>query len=734
MSYLPFAWIGIIVFTAASLATVLDPHVTGIMSMVCGGLAFFALILGVLLGRTENPNKRRNRRFVLFHGSLLLMSAGIMLALYANRYYTEVAHVQELDQVTAGVRLEPLDYPDKRYGKFYYPVRILELDGQPVKPFQVRLSCSEALECGPCDQVVCQVKFYSFKGGGMYSTYSSQLAEGNLLGAYPEGYNDYEYIASEDSFPAGRILPLLRSYVSRGLDRCISGEEAALLKTVLLGHGSQLPEEIYTDFRQIGCSHMLAVSGMHMTLVGAFLNLFLARLPLNRRLRSLSSVVLLFSYLLLTGFPVSAVRSYLMLVFCSLAASTYQVGDTLNSLGAAVVFICFSDPFAGGSVGFALSVLATAGIALLGRQLEETIATKSSGPIRRYVAGTISTSISATLFTMPVQVAVFHGLPLLTLVSNLLLLPIFVTMLYCALPLLLLSLLEPMGALIQPIVLACGLLARTLLKLSRWMASLPGVYVSLTDPVHLSALALLMTAVLLCLSKRFRFRPILMIISLTMAFFLPVLRYESSLDTVTLAVSGDSESACVVVMQDRRAAVLSMGTFNSGLARRIIAQENIFELDSVLVTRQDYRAKAMLRDILSNYRPKTLLIHGETRGGKDLRYPGITLETASDNCLYQVLPGVMVEMADGGAKMRIWANNRKLLLALDDCSGETCDLLITSRSLPQVNTELTLFMCEEGDLPEDAAMGLYSDFCLITDQDVSYVDIPFDRDVSLRSW
>ena len=43
-------------------------------------------------------------------------------------------------------------------------------------------------------------------------------------------------------------------------------------------------------------------------------------------------------------------------------------------------------------------------------------------------------------------------------------------------------------------------------------------------------------------------------------------------------------------------------------------------------------------------------------------------------------------------------------------------------------------MCEEGDLPEDAAMGLYSDFCLITDQDVSYVDIPFDRDVSLRSW
>lgn len=732
MSYLPFAWIGTVVFIAASAAAQLDPHLTGIVSMVCGGLAFFAFILGVLMGRTKDRKKRRDRRFVLFHGALLLMAAGFMLALYADRYFSSAAPVQGLDQATATVRMEPLDYPTERYGKLYYPVRILELDGQPVEPFRVRLSCGEALECEPCDQVLLDVKFYCFKDDGLYSTYSSQLAEGNLLGAYPVGYGGYTYAQSQEAFPVGRLLPMLRRYISRGLDRCLSGDEAALLKTVLLGRGSQLPERVYTDFRLIGCSHMLAVSGLHMTLVGAFLNLLLARLPISRRLRSLMGVVLLFFYLLLTGFPVSAVRSYVMFVFCSLAAATYQVGDTLNSLGAAVVLICFSNPFAGGSVGFALSVMATAGIAMLGRQLEEMLCRGRSGPVRKYMAGAAATSLSATLFTMPIQIAVFHGLPVLTLVSNLLLLPIFVVMLYSALPLLILSLLDPGGALIQPFVLFCGLLARLLLKLCGWMARLPGVYLSLGDPILLVSLALLLITVMFGFTKRFRLRPVLMTASLTLALFLPFLRYEPN--SVTLAVSGDSESACVVVMQDRQAAVLSMGTFNSGLARQIISQENVADLGSVLAAGQGFQSKAMLSDLLSNYRPKNIWLYGSSYGGKDLRYPGVTLNAVPEDGMYQALPGIMVQVADGGAKLRIWANNRKLVLALDDCSGEECDLLVTNRDLPQVKTGLTLFMCGEEVLPEEAAMEVYSDFTLVTDQEVTYVDISKSGGISFRGW
>lgn len=735
MSYLPFAWIGTVVFAAASAAAVLDPHMTKGLALVCGGLAFCVFIPALLPGRTADRRKRRNRRTILSHGALLLLAAGIMFALYADGYFSAAAPVLHLDQTAAAARMELLDYPDQRYGKFYYPVRVLELDGQPVTPFQVRLACSEALECEPCDQVACQVQFYAFASGGMYSARSSQLAQGNLIGAHPVGYNAYEYFPNPDPLPAGRLLPMLRRYASRGMDRCLSGDEAALLKTVLLAQDSRLPDQVYTDFRQIGCSHMLAVSGLHMTLAGAFLNLFLARLPVRRSLRSALGLLMLFFYLLLTGFPVSAVRSYVMFAFCSLAASTYQAGETLNSLGAAVVLICFLNPFSGGSVGFALSVLATAGIALLGRQLEDTLCSwyRSPGPVLRYVSGALGTSMAATLFTMPVQVAVFHGLPLLTLVSNLLLLPIFAAMLYLALPLLLLALLDPSGAIIQPFALFCGLLARLLLKLSRWMASLPGAYLSLTDPALLVSLVLLLLAVLLCFSGRSRLRLALTALSLAAASIILILNYEAQMGTVTLAVSGDSGSACVVVMKDRWAAVLSMGTFNSGLARQMIVQENVSALESVLMTGRDYRAENMARDLLSGCHPEKLLVYGNAYSGRSLRYPGVELEALPDDGLYQALPGLMVQVADNGAKLRIWANGRKAVLALDECSGEASDLLVTGRPLPEMDTGLTLFMCGEGVPPEEAAMGAYSAFAPVTDQHVTYVDITADGEISLRT-
>lgn len=730
MSYLPFAWIGAAVFAAASAAAVLDPHVTGVLSLVCGGSAFLCLILALLLGRW---GRRRGRR-VMLHAALLFLSSGTMLALYADRYNRAALPVQGLDGATASARMEVLDYPQRQYGRFYYSVRVLELDGEAVAPFQARFSSPEALECEPCGQVVCGVGFRLFDDGGMYGARSSQLAHGNLIGAYAQGFGGYEYIESSDPLPAGRLLPLIRRTAARALDRCLSSDEAGLLKAVLLGQSSELDEGIRTDFRIAGCSHILAVSGLHMTLCGSFLTLLLAGLPVPRRLRSLLALLPLFFYLLLTGFPVSAVRSYVMFAICSLGSALYQAGDTLNSLGAAVTLICFADPFSGGSAGFALSVLATAGIAVLGRPLEELLCPGSRGRLWRYMAGSVSTSLSASLFTLPIQAAVFQGLPLLTLLTNLLVMPLFIAALYSGIPLLLLSLLDPSGALLQPFALLCGLLCRLLIRLCRWIAGLPGAYLSLTDPVLLLSLTLALLAALVLRLRSARLRRGLLALTLALALALPAFRYVQRTGTVTLAVSGDGESACVVALEDGRAAVLSSGTYKSGLARQIISQENAYALESVLVSGRDQKSQAMLRDLMSGCRPETLWLYGRSYSGKDLSRPDVRLEAVPEDGLYPALPGVIVQVADGGAKLRIWANGRKLVLALADCPGESCDLLMTGLSLPQMDAPLTLFMCGEGLSPEEAALTLHSDFSLVTDQRVTYVDISPEGEISLRSW
>lgn len=729
MSYLPFAWIGIAVFATAISAPLLAPGMVGTLSLAFGGLAFVTLAAGILCGHMRDRERRRKARLILFHSSLLLLSTGLLLTLYFYKY-ARAAPALGLDQLAAEVLMEPVDYPAQRYGKLYYPVRILEINGRAVEPFQVRLSCSEALDCEPMDRVRCTIQFYSFTSGGLFSPSVSQLAEGSVLGAYPIGYGDHSYLRCTGSMPAGRVLPALRRYCARLLDRCLPREEAGLLQAALLGQRWRLPESIQTDLRLTGCSHMLSVSGLHMTMVGTFLRLFLDLTPLPRRLGAVTAVLILAAYLTLTGFPVSALRSFIMFTVCSLGQVSRQIPETLNSLGFAVTIICLCDPFSGGSAGFVLSVLATAGIAMLSRPLGDRLCPRHGGAVMRWAAGTVSASISATLFTLPVQIALFRGLPLLTLLSNLLLLPLFSAALYSALPLLVISILSPYSPLIQPFVLLCGLLCRLMLKLSRLLAGIPGIYLSLTDPAAGLSLLFLLLAMALGLTKRFRFRPSILALLLALAICIPVYEAEQRQGTVTLAVSGGGESSCVVVMQDRSAAVLSMGTFNSGLARQIITQENVYHLESVLVTGGDYSSRSMCRDLLENYSPNTLWLNGPA--GKDLRYPGAALRELPQDGIYQALPSVRVQSA--GDTLRIWANGKKLVLSEDSSLSESCSILMTGAAMPRVGTGITLFMCSEGTSPEEAAYSIYSDFALVTDQAVTYVDIFPDGTVSLRAF
>ena len=223
----------------------------------------------------------------LFWAAVALAVAGCFCGVYALSAQ-KVQNVQNLAGQKLVVRGQVLDYPLEQYHRYYYKLQVVGLGEEEgpveeVEPFTLRLSASMPLVCEPYDTVECAVTFYAFdQGGGLYSTYSSRLADGYQAGGY---LSQYEGIVVETSqaLAPGKLLAELRRQVGRELDRALPRREAGLLKAMVLGDGSGISQEDMGHFRQLGVSHILVVSGLHMTVLAAFLQFFLKRFPIRRR-------------------------------------------------------------------------------------------------------------------------------------------------------------------------------------------------------------------------------------------------------------------------------------------------------------------------------------------------------------------------------------------------------------------------------------------------------------------
>jgi competence protein ComEC len=181
---------------------------------------------------------------------------------------------------------------------------------------------------------------------------------------------------------------------------------------LVIGDDRAEPADLVADFRRTGLSHLTAVSGQNIGF------LLIAFRPLLTRLRPrwrwIATVGLIGWFALLTRFEPSVLRAGVMAV---LAATVFWRGwqaSPLRLLAITVIGLTLIDPLISRSIGWWLSAGATAGIALLARPLAERL----PGP--RWLAEPTAASLAAQIGVMPVGLLVFHRLPLLGLVANLL--------------------------------------------------------------------------------------------------------------------------------------------------------------------------------------------------------------------------------------------------------------------------------------------------------------------------
>ncbi len=210
----------------------------------------------------------------------------------------------------------------------------------------------------------------------------------------------------------GTTLVLVREHVRRQIGRYVpSTGGQAVLRALLLGDRSRVTDAQRDRFARTGLMHLLAVSGLHVFLVGMVLYVLLRPLLMRFELRwrtvegtrAVFTIAVLGFYMLLTGSRPSVVRAVIMATLFIGGIFFQRSAHPLNTLGVAALVLCAIRPPALFDVGFQLSMGAVASIVTLNPRFLEMMPGRYRGSeVGEWLTSTVTVSAAAILGTAPV--------------------------------------------------------------------------------------------------------------------------------------------------------------------------------------------------------------------------------------------------------------------------------------------------------------------------------------------
>lgn len=371
----------------------------------------------------------------------------------------------------------------------------------------------------------------------------------------------------------------------------LSGEDeaSAVLQALVCGYCATYDEtRIKQDFTVCGLAHIVAVSGAHLVIVGAFVSALIRAMRFPRGFGLILQCFLMLGYLVLAGMPVSAVRAFIMALTLQLSFAAGRRGTGLSALGACIIGMIAFDATVAVSASFALSALSTLGIALFSPLLSSWLES-AMGFAPRMLRDALAMTLASAVLAQPYSCALFSQLPLVSPLANVLAAPLVGPV--CALGIIagLMAAAFPVaGAFLVELATCC---ARVLCDVVSWNAQLPFASI----PVVIDArLGLGLSAVSACalwwfwplprkLPHRRRLLAGLCLVVLVSVSLLAVPLFSRDTRLVMLDVGqGDA----FLLRSEGAAVLVDTGAYES-LLRSALARQGIRRLDAVIITHSD---------------------------------------------------------------------------------------------------------------------------------------------------
>lgn len=460
------------------------------------------------------------------------------------------------------------------------------------KTYCVQFYNKEVTALSPGDAVEGSYVLRYTGGGSKDPTY--HRGNGVFLLCYPMESSSifYQAFSSPNSFPV-----IWRQKILSFLDNLFPQDTAPFAKALLLGETDDLSFDARWSLKTSGVYHIVAVSGLHVSILFALVGALCLR---HRVLTTLIGLPVLFLFAAVAGFSPSVVRACIMQGLVILALLADKEYDPPTALATAVLIMLAANPLMITSISFQLSVGCMLGILLFSQRIHDYLLKNTRlGPAKgkslrarliRWVVGSVSVTLSAMSLTVPLCAIWFGTVSLIGIATNLLVLWIISIIFYGIMAACLLGLAWlPLGMLIGWVL---SWPIRMILWVTDMISRIP-VAAVYTSSVYIVVWIVFCYIMVIAFIKMKKKQPIVLLCCILAGLIGAVACswIEPRLDNYRITAVDVGQGQCLILQKDGKHYVVDCGGDSGETAANraigILHSQGVFRLNGLIVTHYD---------------------------------------------------------------------------------------------------------------------------------------------------
>ena len=292
-----------------------------------------------------------------------------------------------------------------------------------------------------------------------------------------------------------------KNFIIRTTNKIFSQEVSSFLNGILLGEKDEIPEDVRKNFSKTSLSHILAISGTHISFIIIGIVYVFSIIKTPKRIMYWIIILFLIFFMFLTGFSASVTRASIMACIMILAKLLYRKLDIYNSLAITLLIILIDNPFSINDIGVQLSFLSVFGIVLYNKQIYSFLSCR----INKEISKMLSITISAQILILPIVIYNYNILSTVFILSNIIALPLVGVIIIIGYTNILIGIISIKYAKVVGFV--TNYLVHLLINIATFMANLPFTSITLVTPSIISIIVYYLLICCFLYKKHFKIIP-----------------------------------------------------------------------------------------------------------------------------------------------------------------------------------------------------------------------------------